>query len=83
MSGSSQVDSRRCGVAFLEVLGGQGKSRVLERLPESYGRGLDDDFQVEAFSCHVWSFSVLLGPFQVVPGGVQLRRRRSQEVRGD
>ena len=58
VSGSSQVGSRRCGVAFLEVLGGQGKSRVLERLPESYGRGLDDDFRVEAFSCQVWLFSV-------------------------
>ena len=58
VSGSSQVGSRRCGVAFLEVLGGQGKLRVPERLPESYGRGLDDDFQVEAFSCQVWLFSV-------------------------
>ena len=29
-----------------------------ERWPESSGKGLDDDFQVEAFVCQVWSFSV-------------------------
>ena len=38
--------------------------------------------QVEAFSCQVWSFSVLLGRLQVAPGGVELRPRRSLEVRG-
>jgi len=27
-----------------------------------------DDFLLEAFSCQVWSFSVLLGRLQVVPG---------------
>ena len=41
-----------------------------------------DDFLLEAFSCQVWSFSVLLGRLQVAPGGVELRPRRSQEVRG-
>jgi len=41
-----------------------------------------DDFLLEAFSCQVWSFSVLLGRFQMVPGGVELRPRRSLEVRG-
>ena len=36
-----------------------------------------DDFLLEAFSCQVWSFSVLQGRVQVVPGGVELRPRRS------
>ena len=40
------------------VQGGAGKPRAPERWPESSGRGLDDDFQVEAFVCQVWSFSV-------------------------
>ena len=31
------------------------------------------------FSCQVWLFSVLLGRLQV-PGGVELRPRRSQEI---
>ena len=65
-----------------EVSGGQGKPRAPERWPERSGRGVDDDFQVEAFSCQVWLFSVLLGRLQVAPGGVELRPRRSQEVRG-
>ena len=39
-SGSSQAGSRRCGVASLEVPGGQGKPRAPERWPESSGRGL-------------------------------------------
>ena len=33
-------------------------------------------------SCQVWSFSVLLGRVPVVPGGVEVRPRRSLEVRG-
>ena len=37
-------------------------------------------FLIEAFSCQVWSFSVLLGRLQVFPGGVE--PRRSLEVRG-
>jgi len=41
-----------------------------------------DDFLLEAFFCQVWSFSVLLGRLQVAPGGVELRPRRSLEVRG-
>ena len=41
-----------------------------------------NDFLLEAFSCQVWSFSVLLGRVQVVPGGFELRPRRSLEVRG-
>jgi hypothetical protein len=73
--------SRRYRAASDEVLG-QRKPRAPERRPESSGRGLDDDFQVEAFFCQVWPFSVLLGRLQVNPGGVELRPRRSQEVRG-
>ena len=48
-------------------------------------RGLEeawDDFLLEAFSCQVWSFSVLLRRVQVAPGGHELRPRRSLEVRG-
>jgi hypothetical protein len=41
-----------------------------------------DDFLLEAFSCQVWSFSALLGRLKVVPGGVEVRPRRSLEVRG-
>ena len=37
---------------------------------------------LEAFSCQVWSFSVLLGRLLVAPGGVELRPWRSEEVRG-
>ena len=79
---SAPGGSRRCRAASKEVPGGQGKPRARERWPESSGRGLDDDFLIEAFSCQVWLFSVLLGRLQVVPGGVELRPRRSQEVRG-
>ena len=79
---SSPGGSRRGRAAAKEVSGGQGKPTAPERWPESSRRGLDDDFQVEAFSCQVWSSSVLLGRLQVVPGGVELRPMRSQEVRG-
>ena len=41
-----------------------------------------DDFLIVAFSCHVWLFFVLLGRLQVAPGGVELRPRRSREIRG-
>ena len=41
-----------------------------------------DDFLLEASSCQVWSFSVLLGRLWVAPGGVELQPWRSQEVRG-
>ena len=41
-----------------------------------------NDFLIEAFSCQVWSFSVLRGRLQVARGGVELRPGRSQEVRG-
>ena len=54
-----------------------GEAQARERWPESSGRGLDDDFLVEAFFCQVWSFSVRL---QVAPGGVKLRPRRFQEA---
>ena len=74
--------SRRCRAASKEVSGGRGKPTAPERLPESSGRGLGDDFLLEAFSRQVWSFSVLLGRVQVAPGGHELRPRRSLEVRG-
>ena len=74
--------SRRCRAGSKEVSGGQGKPRAEEWWPESSGRCLDDDFLIEAFSCQVWSFSVLRGRLQVALGGVELRLRRSQEVRG-
>ena len=74
---SSPGGSRKCRAASKAVSGGQGKPTAPERWPESSGRGLDDDFQVEAFFCHVWSFSVLLGRLQVAPGGIELRPMRS------
>ena len=79
---SSPGGSRRCRTSSKEVSGGEGKPRAPERWPESSGRGLDDDFLIEAFSCQVWSFSVLRGRVQMAPEGVELRPRRSQEVRG-
>ena len=48
-----------------EVSGSLGKPRALEEWPASSGRVLDNDFPIEAFSCQVWSFSVLLGRLQV------------------
>jgi hypothetical protein len=80
-SGASPGGSRRCRAASKEVPRGQGKPRAPEWWPESSGRGLDDDFPIEAFSCDVWLFSVLVGRLQVFPGGVELRPRRSQELR--
>ena len=41
-----------------------------------------DNFLLEAFSCQVWSFSVLLGRLRLVPESVKLRPWRSLEVRG-
>ena len=41
-----------------------------------------DDFLLEAFSCQVCSFSVLLGRLKLVPEGVEMRPWRSLEVRG-
>ena len=41
-----------------------------------------DDFLLEAFSCPVCSFSVVLGRLKLVPAGVELRPWRSLEVRG-
>ena len=81
-SGASEGGSRQCRAPSKEVPQGQRQPRAPERWPESSGRGLDDDFLIEAFSCQVWSFSVLLGRFQVAPGGIELRPRRSKEVRG-
>ena len=57
--------SRRCQAASKVVSGGPGKPRALEGWPESSGKSLDNDFPIEAFSCQVWLFSVLLGRLQV------------------
>ena len=43
--------TRRCQAGSMEVPGAQGKPRAPERWTESSRRGLDDDFQVEAFFC--------------------------------
>ena len=66
-SGASPGGSRRGRAASREVPRGHWKARAPGRWPESSGRSLDDDFQVEAFSCQVWACSVLLGRLQV-PG---------------
>ena len=67
---------------FEEVKGSQGKLRAPEWWPESCGRGLDEYFLLEAFFCQVLLLSVCLGRVLVFAGGVHLRHRRSQEVRG-
>ena len=64
-----------------EVSGVYGKPKAPQRWPKGSGRGLDDDLLIQVFSCRVCLFSVLLGRLQVVPGGVELRPGRSQEVR--
>ena len=51
-----------------------------ERWPESSGRGLEDEFQVEAFSCQVWSFSVLL--WQELAKGSLVKSRAVSEGQG-
>ena len=70
MSSCVQGGLRRSG----EAQSSNGGLRVLE---EAW-----DDFLLEAFFFQFWSFSVLLGRLQVAPGGVELRPRRSLEVRG-
>ena len=64
--------SRRCRAASQEVSGGG-----LRALEEAW-----DDFLLEAFSCQVCSFSVVLGRLKLVPEGVDLRPWRCLEVRG-
>jgi hypothetical protein len=54
--------------------------RTPERLLESFGRGLDDDFQIETFSCQVWLFFVLLWAGAGLAEGSLARRGQSQEV---
>ena len=70
------VDLRSC--RFQEVKGSQelqnGGLRALEKAW--------DVFLLEALFCHVWLFSVLMGRLWVVPGGVDLRSCRFQEVKG-
>ena len=61
------------------VLRRSGEVQSLWR--ERSGRGLDDDFLIEAFSCQVWSFSVLPGRVQMAPEDLELRPWKSLEVR--
>ena len=79
---SFRSPGRGCQAASKEVPRGQGKPRAPEWWPESSGRGLDDNFLIEAFSCQVCSFFVVLGRLKLVPEGVGLRPWRSLEVRG-
>ena len=64
------------------------RSQEVKGSPELQNGGLRaleeawDDFLLEAFSCQVCSFSVLLGRLKLVPEGVELRPWRSLEVRG-
>ena len=65
------------------VQGGAGKPRAPDRWPESSGRGLENDFLIEAFFCQVCSFQVVWGISRwlqevssCVPGGI----RRSGEA---
>ena len=62
---------------------GAGKPRAPERWPESSGRGISNDFLIEAFFCQVWSFSVFWGVsrwLQEVSSCVQGDLRRSGEA---
>ena len=74
--------SRRCRAASKEVSGGKGKARAQERWTESCGKGLDHDFQVEAFSVKSGRFLCVFCGVQVAPGDVEQRPRRSQELKG-
>ena len=79
---SSPGGSMRCRAASKEVTGGQGKPRAPERWPESSGRGLDDHFQVEAFSVKFGRFLCVSRGLQVAPGGVE-RVNRGLERSGE
>ena len=64
------------------------RSQEVKGSPELQNGGLTvleevwDDFLLEAFSCQVCSFSVVLGCLKLVPEGVELRPWRSLEDRG-
>ena len=59
------------------------RSQEVKGRPELQNGGLRaleeawDDFLLEAFSCQVCSFSVVLGRLKLVPEGVELRPWRS------
>ena len=65
---------------------GPRRFQELRRSPELQNGGLRaleeawDDFLVEAFSCQVCLFFVVLGRLKLVPEGVDLRPWRSLEV---
>ena len=67
---------------FKEVLGCQGKSRVPKWWPESSGRSLDDDFQVEAFPVKSGRFRCLFGRLQGWLREVWQGQGQSIEVQG-
>jgi len=69
---------RRCRAASRDVLGCEGKSRTPEQWPESSGRGIGNDFLIETFFCHGWSFSCS----GASPGGSRRCRAASKEVSG-
>ena len=64
------------------------RSQEVKGSPELQNGGLRaleeawDDFLLEAFSCQVCSFFVVLGRLKLVPEGVELRPWRSLEVSG-
>ena len=72
--GGVELHPRRCQ----EVRGSpELQNGGLRALEEAW-----DDFLLEAFSCQVCSFSVLLGRLRLVREGVELRSWRSWEVTG-
>ena len=74
--------SRKCRAASEEVSGDQGKPRAPERWPESSGRSLEEDFQVETFSVKSSRFLRFLGRsrwFEEVSSGVPGGSRRLGE----
>ena len=69
--------SCQCVVVFCRL----GRFLVAEEVSSSSLEVSEPQFLLEAVSCQVWSLSVCLGRVLVAAGGVQLRPRRSQEVR--
>ena len=63
-----------------EVSGCQGKPRAPEWWPESSGRGLDDDFQVEAFPVKFGRFWFLFQRLQGCLREVWQGQGQSMEV---
>jgi len=62
-----------------EVSGGQGELRAPEWWPESSGRGLDDDFLIEAFFL---SSLIVFSASLAFPSGSRRSEAASKEVLG-